>query len=161
MLGGCATPLTVARDSARFAEPLGIATNDVKFLSYCSFGVAPKGPKPSFNRVDGVVVATASTMHLSSEKVQETAEPTSTSLRYSEVHAVAMKSSGFGCEIQIETKDNVIIVWVTPNKARWDCDASKALLGLIAATGVPVVEAQEWYGFKGGGGMSPIYIGPL
>jgi hypothetical protein len=162
LLGGCATPLNVAKDSGRFAEALGISrSDDVLFLSYGAFGKSPKGPKPSFTRIDGAAVATASMLHMTPEKAEEKTESERISVKYSQIQTVAVKHQGFGCEIQMDTGDHVIILWVTPNKLRWDCDASNALLDLIAATGVPVVEAQKWYDFTGGGGIAPIYIGPL
>jgi hypothetical protein len=161
LLGGCATPLTVAKDSGRFAEALSIAPNDVLILSYCSFGKSPKGPKPKFMRNEGVVVATPDLLHMSPEQIQAKTEPQPVSLKYSEIQTVAHKTQGFGCQIQIESNDSVLVLNITPNKARWDCDVSKALLYLITSKGVRVVEAQKWYDFEGGGGMAPIYIGPL
>jgi len=161
LLGGCATRLTVAKDSDRFAGALGIASNDVLLLSYCSFGTSPKGPKPKFMRNEGVVVATPNLLHITLEQAQAKAEPQPILLKYSDMQTVAHKMKGLGCQIQIENSDSVFVVNVIPNKVRWDCDVSKALFDLIASKGVRVVGASKWYDFEGGGGMAPIYIGPL
>jgi hypothetical protein len=151
----------VAKDSGRFAEALGIAANDVLLLSYCSFGESRKGPKPKFMRTDGVVVVTANMLHMTPDQVQAKTEPHPMSLKYSDMQTIAHKTQGFGCQIQIENSDSVFVLNITPNKARWDCGISNALFDLIATKGVRVVQATTWYYFEGGGGLAPIYIGPL
>lgn len=110
---------------------------------------------------EGVVVATPDLLYITPEKIQAKTEPQLLSLKYSEMQTVAHKTKGFGCQIHIESDDSVLVLNITPNKARWDCDVSRTLVNLIASKGVRVVETQKWYDFEGGGGMAPVYIGPL
>jgi hypothetical protein len=112
-------------------------------------------------RNDGIVVATPNLLHFTPEEVQAKTDPQPLSLKYSEMQTVAHKTQGFGCQIHIESDDSFLVLNITPNKARWDCDVSKALFNLITSKGVRVVDATKWYDLKGGGGMSPILIGPL
>ena len=158
LLGGCATPLNVAKDSGRFAETLGISTNDVLFLNYCFFGKAPKGPEPKFKRIDGAVVATATQLDLVDEKLQKNGEPAHMALKFSEMQSVAHIKQGLGCQIHIQSVDDIIVLNVTKGPF-WDRRGSKTLFDLIAAKGVRVIEATRWYDFIGTGGMAPIPLG--
>ena len=161
LLGGCATPLNVAKDSGRFAEILGISPADVLLLSYCSFGKSLKGPKPRFKRNEGVIVVTPTQLHLLQERVYTNTEPKTISLNYSDMNTVAHILRGYGCQVHVENKDYIIIIEIGPNKVRWDCDLSKTFFDLVMSKGVREVESKKWYYLEGGGGLSPIYIGPL
>lgn len=161
LLGGCATPLSVTKDSGRFAEALGIATNEVLFLSYGTFDKSPKGPKPSFRENPVVVVATRGLLHIIHEKVPKNTEPKHMSVKYSEMQSIARRTQGFASELQMESEDYIMLLHIIPNKLTGDRKGSKTLFDLITAKGVRVAEANQGYFFKGGGGMAPISIGPF
>ena len=159
MLTGCSTPLTVAKDSSRFAEALGISTNDVLFLSYGNFDKSPKGPKPTFCQNHVVVLATPSLLHIIHEKVSKNTEPKRISLKYSDMQSIARKTQGFHSQIHLESGNYIILLDIVPNKVTGNRAGSKTLFDLITAKGVRVVEAKQWYDFKGAGGMAPIPLG--
>lgn len=158
VLGACATPLNVAKDSGRFAQTLGISTDDVLFLNYCYFGKSPKGQKPRLKRIDGVVVATPTRIHLVNENVPANGEPQPTSLEYSKMQSVAHIQQGLGCQIEIESADDIIVLSLI-KEPFFDCQGSKNLFDFIVTRGVPVVEAMGWHDFLGTGGMAPLSLG--
>lgn len=158
LLGACATPLGVAKDSGRFAQTLGISTGDVLFLNFCYFGKSPKGQKPRLKRIDGVVVATPARIHLLNENVPANGEPQSTSLEYAAMQSVAHIQRGLGCQIEIRSADDIIVLSLTRDPF-FDCQGSRSLFAFIVARGVPVVEAMGWHDFLGTGGMAPLVLG--
>lgn len=159
MLGGCATQLSVTKDSGRFAESLGISANDVQFLSYCSFGKSLKGPKLKFIENKGAVVGTPTVLYITSMEDQDNPEPKTLALKYSDIQTVTYITHGFGCQIHIESAEYIILLHIIKDPF-FDCVSSKTLIDLIADKDVSVVETQDWpygwYNFEGTGGMSPL-----
>lgn len=159
MLGGCATQLSVTKDSGRFAESLGISAKDVLFLSYCSFGKSLKEPKLKFIKNHGAVVATPTVLYITSMEDQDNPEPKRLSMNYSDIQTVTHITHGFGCQIHIESADFIILLHIIKNPF-FDCVSSKTLIDLFATKGVSVVVTQDWpkgwYDFEGTGGMSPL-----
>lgn len=154
LLGGCATPLSVEKDSGRFSQTLGISAGDILFLNYCLFGKSPKGKEKKFKSIDGAVLATPTQVHLIEKSVQTNGEPQQVSLQYSEMQSVAHFTQGLGCQVHIEIADYIMVV-STIKKPFFDRDGCKTLTDLIAAKGVRVVEATTWYDY-GTGGVAPI-----
>lgn len=161
LLGGCTTQLNVAKDSGRFADTLGIPVNGIQFLGYCYFGKSHKGPEQKFIHNEGVAVATTASLYLVREEGQENTGPKYLSLKYSDFQTVTHVTQGYGSQIHIESADEIILLEIIRG-ALYDPGSSRTLIDLISSKGVRVVEIHnnfdEWFGFEGTGGMSPIGI---
>jgi hypothetical protein len=143
-MGGCATPLDISKNGPPLAQAVGIPSENIQFISYCSFGECRVWEKELIF-IEGILVVTPDSIHLFGGNLNDLSQKQEIKLTYQKIDGIDIRRYGKGRQIQILNGEHLVVIEITKNKAFIDQEGSEQIYELITKRGIKVWHSKRYY----------------